>query len=63
MYPLRIYSYVGDLVVVHGSTCCTSGYTLDNDILNGIYIGLYKNIGIDWRTYEITLRFHTINCS
>ena len=23
-----------------------------NEILNGIYIGLYANIWIDWRTYE-----------
>ena len=23
-----------------------------NEILNGIYIGLYTNIWIDWRTYE-----------
>ena len=43
MYTLRIYPYIEDLVV-HGSTCCISGYTLENDILNGIYIGLCTNI-------------------
>ena len=30
MYTLRIYSYV-EGSVVHGSTCCTSGITLEND--------------------------------
>ena len=32
-----VNTYVEDFVVC-GSTCCTSGYTLDNNILNGIYI-------------------------
>ena len=30
MYTLRIYSYVVKSVV-RGSTCCTSGYTLENE--------------------------------
>ena len=31
MYTLRIYSYVVE-VVVHGSTCCTGGYTLMDEM-------------------------------
>ena len=42
MYTLRIYSYIIESVV-HGSTCCTSGYTLENEMIEwNLHWFIYK---------------------